>query len=237
MARPSDRGRYKYGVCTNRDKNGEGKKCPKCECGEVQKVRAGDDFVCNECKEPLRQVPEPKKGMNLKLVISTVIAIIVIGGGIATALYVNGADNSEEEGFAYPPAQQDPPVAETDTLEKVMDTLMVTQNPLVDSIAEIKEDSLPTADEKIQETDRSNDPTFINLGYATYEGPQKNGKPHGIGGKLTFKTKHTIDLKKVPAAYLDVQPGEYMENVKFDNGRLIQGELHRKDGTRKWIHI
>lgn len=90
---------------------------------------------------------------------------------------------------------------------------------------------------KVEMTPNSNDPTFINLGYATYEGPQKNGKPHGIGGKLTFKTKHTIDLKKVPAAYLDVQPGEYMENVKFDNGRLIQGELHRKDGTRKWIHI
>lgn len=80
-------------------------------------------------------------------------------------------------------------------------------------------------------------PTNINLGYATYEGPQQNGKPHGIGGKLTFKAKHSIDLKKVPAEYLEVQAGEYIENTKFDNGRLIQGELHRKDGTRKWIHI
>lgn len=79
--------------------------------------------------------------------------------------------------------------------------------------------------------------TNINLGYATYEGPQQNGKPHGIGGKLTFKAKHSIDLKKMPAEYLEVQAGEYIENTKFDNGRLIQGELHRKDGTRKWIHI
>lgn len=46
MARPSERDRYKYGICTNRDKNGEGTPCPKCESKEVQKVRAGQDFVC-----------------------------------------------------------------------------------------------------------------------------------------------------------------------------------------------
>ena len=38
MARPSERDRYKYGICTNRDKNGEGTPCPKCESKEVQKV-------------------------------------------------------------------------------------------------------------------------------------------------------------------------------------------------------
>ena len=59
MARPSERDRYKYGICTNRDKNGEGTPCPKCESKEVQKVRAGQDFVCEECKEPLRMVPSP----------------------------------------------------------------------------------------------------------------------------------------------------------------------------------
>ena len=31
MARPSERDRYKYGICTNRDKNGEGTPFPKCE--------------------------------------------------------------------------------------------------------------------------------------------------------------------------------------------------------------
>ena len=60
MARPSERDRYKYGICTNRDKNGEGTPCPKCESKEVQKVRAGQDFVCEECKEPLRMVPPPE---------------------------------------------------------------------------------------------------------------------------------------------------------------------------------
>ena len=87
MARPSERDRYKYGICTNRDKNGEGTPCPKCESKEVQKVRAGQDFVCEECKEPLRMVPPPKEGPNKKLIGGIVAAVVVLGGvGIGIAL-------------------------------------------------------------------------------------------------------------------------------------------------------
>lgn len=82
-----------------------------------------------------------------------------------------------------------------------------------------------------------NTPGTVNLGYATYEGPRRNGRPHGIGGKLTFKASHVIDLKKMPAEYVNAHAGDYMVNVKFDNGRLVQGELHCTDGTRKWINI
>lgn len=103
--------------------------------------------------------------------------------------------------------------------------------------SETNVDSIPLKEIEKERKDIQLESTNINLGYATYEGPQSNGKPHGIGGKLTFKAKHSIDLKKMPAEYLEVQAGEYIENTKFDNGRLIQGELHRKDGTRKWIHI
>ncbi len=111
------------------------------------------------------------------------------------------------------------------------------EEEIVEEKSEVNVDS--TSLKKIAEEGKETQPasTNINLGYATYEGPQSNGKPHGIGGKLTFKTKHSIDLKKMPTEYLEVQAGEYMENTKFDNGKLIQGELHRKDGTRKWIHI
>lgn len=111
------------------------------------------------------------------------------------------------------------------------------EEEIVEEESEVNVDS--TSLKKVAEEGKEKQPasTNINLGYASYEGPQSNGKPHGIGGKLTFKTKHSIDLKKMPAEYLEVQAGEYIENTKFDNGRLIQGELHRKDGTRKWIHI
>lgn len=87
MARASERDRYKYGICTNRDKNGEGTPCPKCESKEVQKVRGGQDFVCDECKEPLRMVPPPKEGPNMKLIGGIIAAVVVLGGaGLGIAL-------------------------------------------------------------------------------------------------------------------------------------------------------
>lgn len=94
MARPNEIGRYKYGICTNRDKNGEGTPCPKCESKEVQKVRGGQDLVCEECKEPLRMVPPPKEGPNMKLIGGIIAAVVVLGGaGIGIAL--SGGDKNE----------------------------------------------------------------------------------------------------------------------------------------------
>lgn len=101
MARASERDRYKYGICTNRDKGGEGTPCPKCESKEVQKVRGGQDFVCDECKEPLRMVPPPKDGSNIKMIGGIIAAVVVLGGaGIGIAL--SGGEKTEEQQVTDP---------------------------------------------------------------------------------------------------------------------------------------
>lgn len=101
MARASERDRYKYGICTNRDKGGEGTPCPKCESKEVQKVRGGQDFVCDECKEPLRMVPPPKDGPNMKMIGGIIAAVVVLGGaGIGIAL--SGGEKTEEQQVTDP---------------------------------------------------------------------------------------------------------------------------------------
>ena len=101
MARPSERDRYKYGICTTRDKNGEGAPCPKCESKEVQKVRAGQDFVCEECKEPLRMVPPPKEGPNMKMIGGIIAAVVVLGGvGLGIALKGDGGKTDDPLGGA-----------------------------------------------------------------------------------------------------------------------------------------
>lgn len=79
--------------------------------------------------------------------------------------------------------------------------------------------------------------TIKNLGWAMYDGPMKNGKPHGIGGSLKVTKSYTIDLKDGRGSTLDVQPGETIENTKFVDGVLRAGELHRKDGTRPYFTI
>ena len=50
---------FNYGICTNRDKDGEGNPCPLCASKERQKLPAGRDFVCKECGEPLQKVKAP----------------------------------------------------------------------------------------------------------------------------------------------------------------------------------
>lgn len=74
-------------------------------------------------------------------------------------------------------------------------------------------------------------------GVATYDGYVKNGQPDGVGGKLTFFRNYQLDLKDVEGNKLDIKSGETIENTKFENGNLRQGELHRNDGTRKWFNI
>lgn len=63
---------------------------------KYKKVRAGQDFGCEECKEPLRMVPPPKEGPNKKLIGGIVAAVVVIGGvglGIALSGGEKGSDS------------------------------------------------------------------------------------------------------------------------------------------------
>jgi uncharacterized protein YjdB len=85
MAKASERDRYKYGICTNRDK--DGKPCPKCESKEVQKIRMGQDFVCEECKETMRQVPPPKPPTPWGKIIGIIVAALIILGGGAVFIF------------------------------------------------------------------------------------------------------------------------------------------------------
>lgn len=70
---------FNYGICTNRDKDGEGNPCPLCASKERQKLPAGRDFVCRECGEPLQKVkaPEPPIRKYKPFIIGGVIAAVI----------------------------------------------------------------------------------------------------------------------------------------------------------------
>ena len=92
-------------------------------------------------------------------------------------------------------------------------------------------------DGSVSKEELLNTPGKVDLGYAIYDGPRKNGKPNGMGGTVTFKRAYSIDLKKAPAEYVNVYKGDKIVNAKFIDGRLVQGEIHFTDGTRRWINI
>lgn len=77
--------------------------------------------------------------------------------------------------------------------------------------------------------------TTYNLGWGRYDGPMAGGKPHGFGGTITVSGYHSIDLKKASGETVEVNRGDKIMNVKIENGRLRQGEIHFADGTRRFI--
>lgn len=137
MARASERDRYKYGICTNRDKGGEGTPCPKCESKEVQKVRGGQDFVCDECKEPLRMVPPPKEGPNMKMIGGIIAAVVVLGGaGIGIALSGGEKTEGQQADGATGGIEQVDGVADDDGME--VEEVNVTDMTFMETAQDMK---------------------------------------------------------------------------------------------------
>ena len=88
-----------------------------------------------------------------------------------------------------------------------------------------------SGEEKVNKEGKTNLPSGkIDLGFATYEGDTKNGKPEG-NGTMIFKTRHII-----PGAKGDVeaQPGEYVTGT-WRNGEVNVVTLYQKNGNKPVI--
>jgi DNA-directed RNA polymerase subunit RPC12/RpoP len=59
-----------------------------------------------------------------------------------------------------------------------------------------------------------------NLGYGTYKGTLVAGQPHGVNGRLIFKTSHLIDSRDSKGRV--AEPGDYVIG-EFYEGHLVQG--------------
>lgn len=207
----NDRVRFRYGICLN-------DKCSKCTSKEVQEIPARKDLVCTECGKPLRECPPPKK-KNKMLPIIIGAAVVVIGGGVGAVLGLSGKDKPEQE-----PVVIDTPDVQTQSTDTVA----------VEPVVAEPEPAKPATTKPAGNTGATSGGS--NLGWGNYSGPMQGGKPHGVGGTIKVKQNYSIDLKDGRGSTLQVQPGETIENTKFENGRLRAGELHRANGERKWFN-
>lgn len=112
-----------------------------------------------------------------------------------------------------------------------------TQSPVMETSKAEEPVTEKSADTKPQAAKPTHPSTISWNGAATYSGPSQGGQPNGIGGTLTFTRDYQLDMKDGRGTMLEIKADETIENTKFDNGKLRQGELHRKDGTRKWFSI
>lgn len=65
----------------------------------------------------------------------------------------------------------------------------------------------------------------LQLGYGTWTGGVKNGKPHGTG-ILTFSSTHKVDR----SSSCEANPGDYFK-ATYENGQLVNGKLYDSAGN------
>ena len=209
------------GVCHNY----EG--CDMASEKVVQEVEKSN-FVCQECGKPLYPVKQQTqpwwKKHQRELTLGA--GVLIIGGGITGGILAFGGDKEEP---AKEPAKVD--TTQVDTTK--VDSPVVVQPPVVDPPVEGPQGGVkqPGGGGGVKQPVIV-DPapsTSKNLGYGKYEGAMENGQPHGRG-IIYYNTRHQV----VPSKDIYAESGDYVDG-SFRDGKLVSGQLHRKDGNQEFV--
>lgn len=210
------------GVCHNY----EG--CDMASEKVVQEVEKSN-FVCQECGKPLYPVKQQTqpwwKKHQRELTLGA--GVLIIGGGITGGILAFGGDKEE-------------PVKEPAIVQPVQ-----VDSTKKDSVVTPPQDPEPGSDSDGKSgSGRDGNPgggrdgnpgvgpvpsTSKNLGYGKYEGAMENGQPHGRG-IIYYNTRHQV----VPSKDIYAESGDYVDG-SFRDGKLVSGQLHRKDGNQEFV--
>ena len=231
--RKSERRIQKYGKCMNE----------KCE-NYRQALPVTGEMVCPKCKLKLIECPPPPPPKPIwKYAAGSCLALAVcVGGYFGISNWLNSSDTPkpvvEENKGAVNTPEQLPQTApepkgkqqeetkaqpEDDGEQLVEQTLNNKKAAEAEAAAKAKAE----AKKKKQQTVGTNIPATtttapaaagsLNLGYATYTGQTKNGKPHGKG-KLVYKQARKI----VASQSYTAAPGDTYEG-QFRDGKVSGG--------------
>ena len=222
--------RFNYGICINRDKDGDGKPCPLCESKDLQKVMIGHDFVCAECGEPLHKVQPPKTFWDKYGKLIIIIGVLVVLGAIVTVV-MSLTGKSTNQDPETPPVVGDAATVVIDTTSIDSDTVAIdgsapVTEPVVSAEPVDEAKTTPVQKTKTAGTSRSSK----DLGYATWSGRLKNGLPDDENGTMTFKESHLIDSRDPQKR--QAEPGDYVIG-EYSEGKLVQGIWYDKSNSVK----
>lgn len=206
-SRNNDVTRYRYGKCLNEN-------CDRSHDKQPMQIPARKEFKCPDCGQDLYETPPPKAP---KKILPWIIGAVVIGCIIAAIIIWAPRGNKEE-------ATDNDMLQEN--VEDSLEPIGVEEEAPLESITAVEpQPAEPEPEVAVQETKPAPTPapapqptsgsvTNKDLGYGTYTGGWKNGKPHGEG-TLVYKQTTQInpyDMKKRMA-----QPGEKIQG-QFVNG-------------------
>ena len=186
----------------------------------MQQIPMRKDLVCSECGKPLRECPPPKKkGVDSKL-IGIIVAVVVIGGGIAAFFGLKG-------GNEVPPQETPVSVVDSDSIKRAEAEALRIQDSLravavKDSLEKIKG---ATAQPPVKSTPQPRS-TSKNLGYATFKGSW----PNDVNGRMVFTSSHVIDSKDPKKRVAEA--GDYVIG-EWSDGHLVQGIWYGADNQVK----
>lgn len=208
------------GVCHNY----EG--CDMASEKVVQEVEKSN-FVCQECGKPLypvKQQPQPWwKKHQRELTLGA--GVLIIGGGITGGILAFSGDKEEP---AKEPAKVDTTQVDTTKVDSVVAQPQAEEPKAEKPKAEEPKVDVPKAKQPAGGNSAASS-TSKNLGYGKYEGAMKNGQPHGTG-TIYYTTRHQV----VPSKDIYAESGDYVTGL-FRDGKLMQGQLHRKDGNQEFV--
>ena len=213
------------GVCHNY----EG--CDMASEKVVQEVEKSN-FVCQECGKPLYPVKQPPqpwwKKHQRELTLG--VGVLIIGGGITGGILAFSGAKEE-------PAKESAKVDTTQVDTTKVDTIVTPPKPRPIGGPEPTGTGHDGGGVNQPGGGGVNQPgggdpapsTSKNLGYGKYEGAMKNGQPHGTG--ITYyTTRHQV----VPSKDIYAESGDYVTG-SFRDGKLVSGQLHRKDGNQEFV--
>lgn len=214
------------GVCHNY----EG--CDMASEKVVQEVEKSN-FVCQECGKPLYPVKQPPqpwwKKHQRELTLG--VGVLIIGGGITGGILAFSGAKEE-------PAKESAKVDTTQVDTTKVDTIVTPPKPRPIGGPEPTGTGHDGGGVNQPGGGGVNQPgggnsgassTSKNLGYGKYEGKMENGQPHG-NGIIYYTTRHQV----VPSKDIYAESGDYVTGL-FRDGKLMQGQLHRKDGNQEFV--
>ena len=190
--------------------------CMNLDCDNYKKeveIEPGGEFECPLCHQPLREGKGRSSGGTTSLGKSKVM--IIIGGLVAVAVVAVIIMMSMDKAPVMEPVE----VKQTET-ETTTDDM--SEVPVSEEMSEVP-DSKPKEPES---TTQLNAKGTVDLGYGSYTGDLKNGKPHGYG-TITYKQSRKIVSSKDFVA----NPGDTFEG-EFRDGKISGLGYWDHDGNK-----
>ena len=204
-----------YGVCTEADKD--------TVFVDTDLEEVDGKYVCPKCGQELEPLEKGGNGGGKGKLIAIIAAAAVVLGGGGAAIALCGTDDDN--------APQEPAMVDTvNVLEGEESDLDPQEAPVTQQQEQPQQQQEPVTTTPAQPATTPSSNSY-SLGWGTYEGPMQGGKPHGIGGEVKVTKAYTIDLKN--GSSKQVARGDRLVNVKFKDGKLVQGYIHRANGEQE----